>query len=152
MEEKRMNNLTTFADKLKTKRKGFLSAELMIVIVITLILMVGAFIAYNEYKDNANRTVAMQDMQILKQGVISYSGLRSDSALPSDLGDLITGITATNSIDGVQHNSFIQRKGWTTASNIKDPWGVAYAYSYNTTSNTGSISCTHNGTTLTVNF
>lgn len=143
-------------NKRNLRKKGFFSAELTICIVVALILMFVIFYAYPEYKNNANRTTAQQDLRMFKSAVISYSGLSNNSKPPSDLGQLFAdpSISADEAIDGVDHGPFLdKKKGWTTdSSSIKDPWGEAYQYTYDASTGTGSISTNGGGKPLNVSF
>jgi len=121
-----------------------------------MILMTLLLVAYAEYKANANRVSAQQDLRMFKSGVISYSGLAIDSQPPTNLGQLVSNpsLSASNAIDGVDHGPFVDVKnGWTTdSSSIKDPWGNAYIYNYSTSSGTGTISTSGGGKPMSVSF
>ncbi len=131
------------------KKKGFFSMELTICIVVAMLLMVMALVAYPEYKNNANRTAAMQDMKTLKAAVVSYCGLSISNQPPANLGVLLSNpsLQAADAIDGVDHGPFLEAKrGWTTdASSIKDPWGNTYQYAFDATTKEGTITTTGGG-------
>jgi len=126
------------------KRKGSLLVDVAIAMIVIMILIIGGLVGYQEIKDNANRTAANQELQTLKSAMVSYIGLSKSSSAPSDLGGLITGLTAANSIDNSAHVNFVQKDGWTSsASSFVDPWGNTYTLS--TTNRT--ISSTAGGST-----
>lgn len=147
-----MNKVTTT----NQKKKGFFSAELTISMVVAMLLLGGAFIAYPEYKSNANRTTATADMKMMKTGVISYSGLAKDSKPPSNLGQLLANpsLAADDAIDNVDHGPFLdKKKQWTTdGTSIKDPWGEAYDMAYDESTGTGTISSKGGGKPLSISF
>lgn len=130
--------------------------EVGLAIVILLLIGSALFIAYPEYKNNANRATANQELKMFKTAVTSYAGLANDSKPPSDLGQLLAdpSLEAENAIDGVDHGPFIdKKKNWTTdADSIKDPWGEAYQYSYDETTGTGTISTNGGGKSMSISF
>lgn len=133
------------------KRKGSLLAEIGIYMVIVMVLLMIGYSGFNSIKDTANRTTATNELNTLKTGVQSYVGLSKTSSLPTDLGGLITGLTAAQSIDKAPHVNFVSKDGeWTsTASTFVDPWGVAYDYDAATRTITSTAG---GGTAIVVNF
>ena len=79
-----------------------------------------------------------------------YAAARSDGAFPTNLGALVTGLTAAQTVDGLPRAAFIRKTGWTSdATSCVDAWGVAYVYS----AATRTITSTANGgTAIVVNF
>ena len=74
------------------------------------------------------------DMDAIASACLTYESLNVNGKLPASLNDLATGLSATQSIDGVAHTAFIQAgksttSGKTTTVSLKDPWGVEYSYS-----------------------
>lgn len=139
----------------KVKRMGIFSAELAICMVVAMILLVGAFLGWPMYKDNANRTVAQTEMKTLKTGVISYMGMHKSSQPPSNLGDLLAepALAATDAIDNVDHSAFVQKKNWTTSGDsVLDPWGQPYELTYDASTGKGVISTKGNGKKMEVEF
>lgn len=138
-----------------TKVRGFFSAELVICMVVGMILLVGAFLGFREIKDNANRTTAQREMQMLKNGVVAYAGLSRSSQPPANLGVLLANpsLPADEAIDGVDHVQFVEKKVWTTSGDsILDPWGEAYEYTYDSATGTGTIASKGNGKKIEVSF
>lgn len=151
-----MTHIEMIVHQNNLKKRGFFSTELTICIVVALILMFITFLAYPEYKNNANRTTAQQDLRMLKSAVVSYAGLANDSKPPANLGQLLANpsLTADEAIDGVEHGAFLdKKKGWTTdSSSIKDPWGEAYQYTYDAATGTGTISTNGGGKSMSIPF
>ena len=101
------------------KRKASLLLDIVIGIVLMMIIYYVATVAYPEYRNNANRSQAYEDLRTIKQAVISYQGL--SKATPSDItmDDLTTGLTADQSLDGTEHSALLKEKKL-------DPWGGEY--------------------------
>ena len=59
-----------------------------------------ATVAYPEYRNNANRAQAKEDLSTLKTAVITYQGLSKTPGADITMDDLTTGLTAAESIDG----------------------------------------------------
>lgn len=134
---------------LTRKLKGWSLPEITLGIVIVMLLMAGAFFGFTEYKDNANRATAKQDMRMIKSAIMTYSGLNINSLPPSDLGVLLSNpsLEASEAIDGVDHGAFLESKrGWgSEASSIRDPWGNPYEYTYDAATREGTITSTGGG-------
>lgn len=138
-----------------SKARGFFSAELVICMVVGMILLVGAFLGFREFKDNANRTTAHREMTMLKNGVVAYAGLSRNSQPPANLGVLLANpsLSADDAIDQVDHVQFVEKKVWSTSGDsILDPWGDPYEYSYDATTGTGEIRSKGNGKPIVVTF
>lgn len=145
-----------FFDDSQLTKKGFISAELTLCIIVILILMYAAFVSFPEAKNNANRATAQQDLRTFKSAIVSYAGLANDSKPPANLGQLIAdpSLSAEDAIDGVDHGPFLdKKKNWTTdSSSIKDPWGDAYQYNYDATTGTGTITSNGGGKAISITF
>lgn len=113
---------------LMKKRKGWLSAEVVIVMVIVMILMTGAIIAYPQMKDSANRTTARQDVEVIKTAIQVYMGYSKDGQPPATLQALVDGLGETDSIDLAEHRNLMDKASWQTVGDMKDPWGGPYLY------------------------
>ena len=132
---------------LKEKKKGFSMIELAIyIIIISTLMAVGAF-AFVGYQDRAKRSVTMDELNTLSQAILTYTADSKTGSLPANLGALITGLTAAQSIDGVAHGQYVTKTGWTSDSTtFIDGWGNAYTYN----SGARTISSTNNGGTAIV--
>lgn len=125
------------------KRKGFGMVDLVMYAVGVAILIGGIFYAIQNFTDGNRRTVAWQDLDMLISDVQLYIGYSSTATAPTDLGKIVTGLTAAQSIDQVAHTTEFQIKPtWTTDPNsFIDPWGNAYLYD----AAARTITCTNNG-------
>lgn len=110
------------------KKKGaiMLSETMMYVVVIFIIFAVGY--GFMSIRKSAKIGAATLELDQIRTAAVLYQSLRIDNQPPSDLGDLLLdeAISASESIDGMTHGTFLQEKaGWTT-SGLKDPWGQNY--------------------------
>ena len=133
-----------------TKRKGFSLPELSITILCMMILATILYLAYDWIQNSAKRSTTMRDMETLQSACLMYAAARSDGAFPTNLGNLVAGLTAAQTVDGLARASFIRKAGWTSvASTCVDAWGTAYVY--NAAART-ITSTANGGTALVVNF
>lgn len=112
------------------KRKGFTLMEILVACAIIISLSVGAFFAYQQAQQTRKMAQMNQDMEAIANAALSYEAMSIDSALPKSIGDMLSGLSADNSIDGVDHQLLTQLKGKAASTdNISDPWGANYTYS-----------------------
>lgn len=134
----------------KEGQKGFTLVELMIALAVVITLSVAAFFGYSQVQQMRKIAQMNNDLDAISSGALAYESLSIDSTPPSDIDDLITGLTAAQSIDGTAHSNFITstKAGSGDTASITDPWGVEYTYSQTAR----TISCTPkdaNNTSLT---
>jgi type II secretory pathway pseudopilin PulG len=137
-----------FLRKMMSKKcKGFDVSQLMIyIVVITIILKAGTF-AFSTYQDRARLITTRQELTVLANAIVAYEADHISSKLPSNLGDLVKGLTADEANDGIAKEAYVKKDGWTTdATSFKDAWGNAYVYS----ATDRTITSTANGKTSIV--
>lgn len=137
------------------KARGILMAQLAFYIVCTILLLAAGMLSYREYKDNTNRSTAMTEMEMLKNGVLTYTGLNKTSQPPANLGALVSNpsLKAQDAIDGVDHGPMVEKRTWTGSSEtLLDPWGTPYELSYDASTGKGTITSKGNGKPLSVSF
>lgn len=132
------------------KRKGFGLMDLALYAIALSILVAAGVMAYNDYQDGNKRAVAKEEMKTLATAASLYIASAKTGTAPTDLGQLVVGLTADQSNDNVIKAAFVAKPTWTTvATTFVDPWGTAYTY----TAATKTISCANNGgTAFTINF
>lgn len=115
----------------KEGRKGFTLVELMIALAIVIALSVAAFFAYGQAQQMRKIAQMNNDLDAIASGALAYESLAVNSTPPTNIDDLITGLTAAQSIDGSAHGNFISstKAGTGEDATITDPWGVEYTYS-----------------------
>ena len=132
------------------KRKGFSLPELSITILCMMVLATILYLAYDKIQESARRSTTMRDMETLQSAVLMYSTAHISGSLPADLGALVSGLTAAQTVDGIARTAFVRKSGWTSdASTCVDAWGNAYVYN----ASTRTITSTANGgAAITVSF
>lgn len=111
------------------RRKGFTLIEIMIACAIIIALSVGAFFYYSQTQQSRKMAQMRQDMEAICTASLAYEAMSLDSTPPASVQDLITGLSAAQSIDGVAHKFLTQTQGSTTSTDkILDPWGTEYVY------------------------
>jgi Tfp pilus assembly protein PilE len=129
--------------------KGISTMDLSIYIVIAAILLTAGLVAYNSYQDRARRNTVREELNALAQACVNYQSDSATGSLPTDLGKLVTGLTAAQTVDGVIRGSYVAKTTWTTdATTFTDPWGSQYVY--NTTART--ITSNGSGSAITKSF
>ncbi|MDR1701514.1 MAG: type II secretion system GspH family protein [Sporomusaceae bacterium] len=129
------------------KRKGFTLIELLVVLGALIVISGLATWGIDAVQDASRRAATNQDMAILRDAVQAYQAMSKTGKPPTSLGDLVTGLTAAQSIDGQVHANFVKKAGWTSAaSSFIDHWNNAYTYS----ATARTISSTNNGGTAIV--
>ena len=129
------------------KVKGQSTMDLAIYIVIaSLILLVGSY-AYGAFRDRVARNNTNSELATLAEACIVYQADNVAGTPPANLGALVTGLTAAQSIDGVAKGTYVTKTTWTNdPASFVDGWGNAYQYS--TAART--ITSTNNGNTAIV--
>lgn len=132
------NKLTTkratLWDKSGKKRKASLLLDIVLGVVLMMIIYYVATVAYPEYRNNANRAQAKEDLSTLKTAVITYQGLSKTPGADITMDDLTTGLTAAESIDGTDHSPVLEESKL-------DPWGGEYNFDIDA-NGAGTISTT----------
>lgn len=123
--------ISLFRDKFKksVKRKGFTLMEILVACAIIIALSVGAFFAYQQAQQTRKMAQMNQDMEAIANAALSYEAMSTDSTLPDSIATMITGLAANKSVDGAEHKLLTQFKGGAEATDVTDPWGIAYTYS-----------------------
>lgn len=136
-------DLKTYRDTTK-KRKGFTMVELVMVLGVIIALGAIALFSYAQVQHMSRMAQMTSDMEAIANGCLAYQALNITSTPPDTLADLVTGLTANESLDGIAHTDFVTSTK-APDGNYLDPWGNAYTYD----SAARSISCTPNDLTGT---
>lgn len=123
----------------KMKKRRGMSALAEMLMACVLMIIVGLALIYNlrEAPHSAKMAKMTSEMDAIAAACLNYESLNINGAVPASLSDLVTGLTAAQSLDGAAHNNFITASRGTTGS-VLDPWGTAYGYS----STNRTITCT----------
>ena len=125
------------------KRKGFGLLDLGLYAIALTILVAAGVAAYNEYQEGNKRAVARQELKTIASACSLYMVTARSGNPPAELGDLVTGLTAAQSNDGIAKGRFVAKTTWTNTASFVDPWGNAYGYN----AATQTVTCTNNGGT-----
>ena len=112
------------------KRKGFSFMEILVALIMSVSMSVGAFFTYSDAQQTRKMAQMHSDMDAIVTGLLTYEALSIDATLPASLEVLATGLTATQSVDGLEHKNIVtsiqdpEGKG-----TFKTPWGGDYTYS-----------------------
>lgn len=123
--------MTNFTSKLKNlknkKRTGFSFMEILVALILIVSLSVGAFFMFNEAQQTRKLAQMNNDMDAITTGCLTYESLNVNSELPDSLAALVTGLTVSDSVDGLEHKNIV-RSTKAADGNFVDPWGQAYEY------------------------
>lgn len=145
-------DLKTFHNSTR-KHKGFTMVEIMIALAVIIALGVGAFFAFNQVQQMRKMAQMNEDMNAIVNGCLAYEAMNINSLPPAALADLVTGLSADESVDGDAHENFVTSTKAEDGS-FTDPWGTEYVYSQTDR----TVSCTPNDAsgspmaTVTKNF
>lgn len=132
-----------FNIKLK-KRPGQDLGQLSFYLVCVAIILAAAYLAYPIIMDAINDYVTDRDMDTIANACVLYQSQSSTFSLPANLGQLISGLSAAQSKDGLAHSNYVNKPIWTTdSSTFVDAWGNPFTY--NAAART--ITSTNNGNT-----
>lgn len=134
-----MPNLKMLKNFTAKRRNGFDPILILIGLAVIIALSVGAFFGYNSIQQSRKMAQMRQDMEAICTAAQAYEAMSLTSTPPASIQALITGLTASDSVDGAAHKFLSQSKGNSTSTDkILDPWGQEYVY--NQASRT--VSCT----------
>lgn len=110
------------------KRTGFVMMEVLVVLGI-LIVLIGLASGLDWAEDYARLTTTKADMDTIIKGIKTYETMRTDKQLPSNLGDLVTGVEKNKSKSGMETGALIDKENWTSdASTFVDQWDEPFIY------------------------
>ena len=122
----------------KAVKKGFTLLEIVVVIGVIGVL-IGLFLPrYESINHNKIMTKMRSDMKTISTACLMYEMDSNTASLPSTLPALSTGLSASESRDGLAHDSYIIFNSKNSDGEFLDPWGQPYVYS----STERTISCT----------
>lgn len=137
----------------KYKKKGSVLYELIIYGICLLVIAAAIIFAGSKVISFVKTSTATTEMHQIADQAASYSGLRKDGKLPSNLEILLddVSITAADSVSGQEYGNFLQKKGRWEGGKVVDPWNIAYEYTANS-DGSGKIVSTGSGKNIELNF
>lgn len=141
--------LTTIEMKMKN-RKGQDILQFSLWAAAVIIFLALAIPRYSDWQEGNRRKATMKEMRTIADQCALYMATSSTGQPPANLGDLVTGLTAANSNDGVAHGNFLASNKFTNDPNsFVDGWGNVYTYD---SANHTLESTMNGGTAYQVNF
>jgi type II secretory pathway pseudopilin PulG len=136
------------------KRKGMDLVQLGIYAICIGILLMVIMPKLTNYVEGKKMDATNQEMRVLAEQCALYSSISAAGNPPSTLGDLVTGLTADQSVDNQNHNDFVADKGLSKTltsdpTSFVDAWKNQYVYD----AAARTITSTFNGkTNKTISF
>lgn len=136
------NKMRSFRKHRKLKG-GIALSDLLFAMIGILFIMAIAYMKWPQIRDFLRTGSEWMELQSLQQAATNYSSLTLDGSAPTGVKDLVDGIPADKSIDGIEHKGFMSDKTKRWASgNYNDVWGNAYTFADD---GAGNHSITSNG-------
>lgn len=111
------------------KFKGITAYELMGVLLVIIILATAAGWMVHEFVESGKRATTHSDAATLAVACGMYESQSKAGTPPADLGALVTGLTAAQSVDGVAKARYVTPSTWTSdPTTIVDQWNEAFVY------------------------
>lgn len=133
-----MEKIMNWKKNRQARRKGFSLPEILVACAIIIALSSAAFFGFNQAQQTRKMAQMQSELEAIATACLTYEALASDSMPPASLTELISGLSATDSIDGTAHTNLLT---WTKSnastagedgkitSELNNPWGNAYTYS-----------------------
>lgn len=124
-------------------RGGIALSDLLFAMIGILFIMAIAYMKWPQIRDFLRMGSEWMELQSLQQAATNYTSLTLDGSAPTNSKDLVDGIPADKSIDGIEHKGFMSDKSKRWASgNYNDVWGNPYTFADD---GNGNYSITSNG-------
>lgn len=111
----------------KKRRKGFSAIEFIAVLSAIIILAAGVFFAVRYLSHTTKMAKMHNEMEAISAACLTYEAYNINGLPPTSLEELQAGLSADESIDGIEHSELISSTRGNDGE-ILDPWGTAYGY------------------------
>ena len=109
---------------------GIQITDSMIGVLMAVILMAVVALNFGTLLDFARWGSEKFEINNIQSAAATYKALRSDGASPSSVEDILSGVPAADSIDGVNHTGLLTAKsGRWVNGRYTDAWGQEYQFS-----------------------
>ena len=134
--------METTVDQANFKYRGEILIPSAVMYVIAVILLsAAAYLSWPIIRDFFRSGEERLSLWSIQSAASMYSSLRADGGAPSSINDLITGVAAADSIDGLAHTGLLTDKfGRWKSGNYTDSWGTAYVFATDSSGNRKIIS------------
>lgn len=108
---------------------GWTLIELSVIISVMGILLAVGLFAWGPVNERARRMLTVYDMDTLTKACAAYTADNIAGQPPANLGELVTGLTSAQTIDGIARPSYVTSQKWTNnAASYTDGWNNAFVY------------------------
>ncbi len=116
--------------QLLSEQKGFTMIELLVVMGVLMILFGLAYATglFDSSEDSARRATTLQDLNQIRDAIIIYRNASLTGAFPNALGDLATGLNASQTKDGVARTNLVSPGRTSDSTTFKDQWNNQITY------------------------
>lgn len=84
---------------------------------------------FGDLFESTRRTATIQDMKTLAEQCALYTVRAADGKPPANLGNLVTGLTAAQTVDGIAYGNFLATGKYTSdPASFVDRWDNPYQY------------------------
>ena len=137
------NKMKAIREKRKLKG-GIALSDLLFAMIGIMFIMAIAYMKWPQIRDFLRTGSEWMELQALQQAATNYTSLTLDGSGPTGVKDLVDGIPADKSIDGIEHKGFMSDKAkrWESGT-YTDVWGNDYTFS--AADEDGNHSITSNG-------
>lgn len=127
----------------RKKVKGALAlSELVFYFIGILLIMAVAYMNWPTIRNFFRSGSTWLELQSMQSAATSYMSFHVNGSAPTQVEDLLKGLSATESIDGQEHPKLLSGKTdrWTATGKYVDAWGNEYKITNSGTNNTSTES------------
>ena len=114
----------------KLKMSGLINiSDAFLGVLMVVIIIAAAFLNSDTLINFSRWGSEWMELQSMKTAASSYTGLRYDGATPTSASELISGVSAADSIDGSDHKNLMSPKSgrWVNGA-YNDAWGQPFSF------------------------
>lgn len=101
----------------------------MFYVIVVILLISAAAMSWGTIRDFFKSGAQRVELNNMATAAAVYASLRTDGATPTSANDLITGVTATDAVDGMAHTGLMNgESGRWISGTYTDIWGNAFVF------------------------
>lgn len=137
-----LNNINETVNEVQFKRQGEILIPSAVFYIIAVILLASAaYLNWPTIRDFFRSGEERLSLWSIQSAASMYSSFRADGAVPSSISDLLTGVSASDSVDGVDHVNLLGNTGRWKSGQQTDAWGTDYVFTTDSDGTHKIISC-----------
>lgn len=137
-----INNLNNTLTGRSYKMRGEILIPSAVFYVIAVILLAAAaYLNWPTIRDFFRSGEERLSLWSIQSAASMYSSFRADGSAPTAISNLIDGVSAADSIDGVDHKNLLGNTGRWKSGQYTDSWGTDYVFATDTDGTHKIISC-----------